>query len=154
MLAGAAVSPMVAGIEPTFIQWAIENGKEVQYLESPSSFAALADGIPLSLVEHTLSRMLADAESVRHKQLAMHAAWIQCDMHAFERIAEALPLLEFPLIKSAILDLRSKAWARDLQKRVENTTKKTLVAVGALHLCISPTAQQSAQINLEPVNCV
>jgi uncharacterized protein YbaP (TraB family) len=122
------------GIEPTFIQRAAVDGKELQYLELPSDFAALADAIPLQLVDSTLAEMLANPDAVRANQLAMHESWFRGDMQAFSQIAQNLPLLRFPQIKSALLDLRNEAWASKLQERMNYTEKRTLIAVGALHL--------------------
>jgi uncharacterized protein YbaP (TraB family) len=150
MLSATAVFPMTAGVEPTFMQWAGESGKELQYLESPSALAGLADRIPVSLVDSSLAEMLADLDAVRDNLLAMHASWFRGDMQAFSQIALNLPLLRFPQIKRAILDLRNEAWASSLQARA-NVAKKTLVAVGALHLCVRPTAQQCAGIDLQLV---
>ncbi len=148
VLSATVLSPMVGGIEHNFIHWAKEDGKELNYLEPPCAFPALADAIPVELVDSTLANTLADLDAASANQLAMHQAWVSGSMTAFAQIAHKSPLLGVPQIKSALLDLRNQAWAAKL-KLLQGCTNRTLVAVGALHLCMHPTAQHFAAVDLQ-----
>jgi uncharacterized protein YbaP (TraB family) len=148
LLSGSVLSPMEPGVEPIFISWAAEDGKEVQYLEAPSSFPILAKEIPTQQINSTIETMLADLDAAGARQRGLCQAWLDGDMCVFHQVAQNSPLLQFPDIKRALLDCRNLAWANKLQELM-GCTRKTLVAVGALHLCIPPTAQHLASIELQ-----
>jgi uncharacterized protein len=49
-------------------------------------------------------------------------------------VAAESPIFSLPGIRSAILDARNCAWAPRVRETLD-TPKRTLVVVGALHLC-------------------
>lgn len=148
MLSATTLSPMAPGVEPIFLSLASEHGKPIEFLESTSAFPALADAIPVQTIDRTLATMLANLEAARKSQLDMHKAWARADIAEFEKLAREAPLLREPEIKRALLDLRNEAWVPHLQALM-NCPQRTLVAVGALHLFVCPTAQQIAGIELQ-----
>lgn len=147
MLSALALSPKEPGIEPIFSIWAAEDGKPLEYLEAASAFPVLADAIPLQTIDRTLATMLGDTAVAKRSQARMHEAWVTRDLRSFLELALEAPLLREPDIKSALLDARNEAWATKLQSLM-TCQRRTLVAVGALHLFVGPTAQHFAGIDL------
>jgi uncharacterized protein YbaP (TraB family) len=64
----------------------------------------------------------------------MHAAWLHGDLRAVQQIAVESPMFNLPGIREAILHTRNRAWAARV-KALLGRPERTLVVVGALHLC-------------------
>jgi uncharacterized protein YbaP (TraB family) len=125
---------VVEGVEPRMLRSAIAQAKPYRYLETAQEVAAALESIPLDAVGAALGLLMADLDEPQRTLERMHAAWLEGDLAAVHRIANESPMFNLPGIRHAILDARNRAWAArltDLLSRPE----RTLVVVGALHLC-------------------
>jgi uncharacterized protein YbaP (TraB family) len=96
--------------------------------------AAALETIPLEAVGAALGLLMADREEPQRTLERMHDAWLDGDLQAVQRIAVESPMFNLPGIRHAILDARNRAWAARLKERLHER-ERTLVVVGALHLC-------------------
>jgi len=113
---------------------AIAQSKPYRYLETAPDVAAALESIPLDVLAAALAMLMADRDEPQRTLELMHAAWLAGDLQAVERIAADSPMFNLPGIRQAILDVRNRAWAARLESLLD-TAGRTLVVVGALHLC-------------------
>ncbi|WCM18823.1 TraB/GumN family protein [Paraburkholderia bryophila] len=125
---------VVEGVEPRLLRSALTQGKPYRYLETAQDVAASLDSIPLDAIAAALDLLMADLTEPQRTLEKMHAAWIDGDLQAVQRIAVESPMFNLPGIREAILDARNRAWAAHLTALIERP-ERTLVVVGALHLC-------------------
>ncbi|ASL45155.1 hypothetical protein bAD24_I16900 [Burkholderia sp. AD24] len=125
---------VVEGVEPRLLRSALTQGKPYRYLETAQEVAASLDSIPLDAIAAALDLLMADLTEPQRTLEKMHAAWINGDLPAVQRIAVESPMFNPPGIREAILDARNRAWAAHLTALIERP-ERTLVVVGALHLC-------------------
>jgi len=138
------------GIEPIFIEWAKKDGKPIAYLETPATFPTLADAIPIPVVERTVTTLIADLTIPQKSLMAMYDAWVRRDVRAFCKTVESSPLMAVPEMRKAVLDLRNESWADGLGELM-NVDRNTLVAIGALHVCLPGNALECAGIDAQMI---
>lgn len=125
---------VVEGVEPRMLRSAIAQAKPYRYLETAQDVAAALERIPLEAIGAALGLLMADREEPQRTLERMHAAWLEGDLQAVEQIAVESPMFNLPGIRDAILDARNRAWAARLKERPKQR-ERTLMVVGALHLC-------------------
>jgi hypothetical protein len=125
---------VVEGVEPRMLRSAIAQAKPYRYLETAQDVAAALESISLEAVGAALDLLMADRDEPQRTLERMHAAWLEGDLQAVQQIAVESPMFNLPGIRHAILDARNRAWAVRLKERLEQR-ERTLVVVGALHLC-------------------
>lgn len=125
---------VVEGVEPRLLRSALTQGKPYRYLETSQEVAASLDSIPLDAIAAALDLLMADLTEPQRTLEKMHAAWINGDLPAVQQIAVESPMFNLPGIREAILDARNRAWAAHLTALIARP-ERTLVVVGALHLC-------------------
>ncbi|CAB3643155.1 TraB/GumN family protein [Paraburkholderia rhynchosiae] len=125
---------VVEGVEPRMLRSAIAQGKPYGYIETAGEVAAALESIPLDAVGAALAVLMADLDEPRRTLERMHAAWLEGDLSAVHRIAVESPMFNLPEIRRAILDARNGIWAARLSALLARP-ERTLVVVGALHLC-------------------
>ncbi|MEW9580896.1 TraB/GumN family protein [Paraburkholderia sp. DGU8] len=125
---------VVEGVEPRMLRSAIAQAKPFSYLETAQDVAAALETIPLEAIGAALRLLMADREEPQRTLERMHEAWLNGDLQAVQRIADESPMFNLPGIRHAILDARNRAWAKRLQACLDERAR-TLVVVGALHLC-------------------
>jgi uncharacterized protein YbaP (TraB family) len=126
----------VEGVEPRMLRSALAQGKPYRYLETAQQVAATLETISPEAVGAALDMLMADREEPQRTLERMHAAWLDGDLREVEQIAAESPMFNLPGIRDAILETRNRAWAAQLQALLdERGQTKTLVVVGALHLC-------------------
>jgi uncharacterized protein YbaP (TraB family) len=141
---------VVEGVEPRMLRSAITQAKPYRYLETAQEVAAALESIPLDAIGAALGLLMADLDEPQRTLERMHAAWLEGDLAAVHRIANESPMFNLPGIRHAILDARNRAWAArltDLLSRPE----RTLVVVGALHLCGPDNLIDCLERPVEPV---
>ncbi len=121
------------GIEGQFMQWAGEQSKPVQFLETAEQVAAALESAPLSEVYRGLELLASDLSVPQRSLEAMYSAWLRSDLPALFNVATQSPLFHFTGLRAAVLERRNREWALGLSELMESPTR-TLVAVGALHL--------------------
>lgn len=122
------------GVEPRFLSLAASEDKAVHFLENASEFQVAMDTAPTNDVLRGIESLVAGLSSVRRSFVDMHRAWIEKDLRGVHDAASRSPSFEFPTIRRAALETRNFAWAPKL-RQFFHSPRRTLVAVGALHLC-------------------
>jgi uncharacterized protein YbaP (TraB family) len=125
---------VVEGVEPRMLRSAIAQGKPYRYLETAREVAAALESIPLEAIGTALGMLTADLDEPQRTLERMHAAWLDGDLPAVHRIAAESPMFNLPGVRHAILDARNRAWATRMTE-LSSRPERTLVVVGALHLC-------------------
>jgi len=125
---------LVDGVEPRMLRWAMAHGKPYEYLETASEVADALETIPLSVVANVLATLMEDLGEPQRTLERMHAVWLEGDLSGVQRIAAESPMFALPEIRRAILDTRNRLWAQRVNKLLARP-ERTLVVVGALHLC-------------------
>jgi uncharacterized protein YbaP (TraB family) len=125
---------VVEGVEPRMLRSAIAQAKPYRYLETAREVATLLESIPLDAIGAALDLLMADRDEPQRTLERMHAAWLEGDLQAVQQIAVGSTMFNLPGIRHAILDARNRAWAQRL-KDILQQRERTLVVVGALHLC-------------------
>ena len=122
------------GIEGQFMQWASEQSKPVQFLETAVQVAAAFDSAPAAEIREGLELLASDLSAPQRSLEAMYVAWMRGDLPALYNVASQLPLFHLPGLRAAVLERRNREWAPSLAKLIQSP-RRTLIAVGALHLC-------------------
>ncbi|HEY2023386.1 TraB/GumN family protein [Paraburkholderia sp.] len=125
---------VVEGVEPRMLRSAIAQAKPYRYLETAAEVAAALESIPLDALAAALTMLMADRDEPQRTLELMHAGWLAGDLQAVQRIAAESPFFDLPGIRQAILNVRNRAWAARLESLLD-PAERTLVVVGALHLC-------------------
>ena len=123
-----------AGIEPNFIERARGDGKRVDFLETPAQVARHLGSAPDADFESAIQAAVDALPVVNERFRALHAVWLTRNREGFWNVMRADRSLTIPSIHAALLGLRNAAWADTLQP-VLASPRRTLVVVGALHLC-------------------
>jgi uncharacterized protein len=121
------------GVEPLLTTRAKQDAKPIQYLETMSDFAKLADGIPDAVYAPLIAKVAGDLSKAARTVLEVHDAWASGHIENVEAVLPRTVLAESPLVKTVVMDLRNANW---MPRIIETlcTNKRTLIAVGALHL--------------------
>lgn len=125
---------VVEGVEPRMLRSATTQAKPYCYLETAREVAEALESIPLDAIAAALGLLISDLDEPQRTLERMHAAWLDGDLSAVHRIAVESPMFNLPGIRRAILDARNRVWAARLAERLTRP-ERTLVVVGALHLC-------------------
>jgi uncharacterized protein YbaP (TraB family) len=125
---------VVEGVEPRMMRSAITQSKSFEYLETADDVAATLESIPLNVLGAALDLLMDDRDEPQRTLERMHAAWLDGDLEAVQQVAVESPMFNLPGIRQAILDLRNRAWAARVAAQI-GRRERTLVVVGALHLC-------------------
>ncbi|MGF6954919.1 TraB/GumN family protein [Paraburkholderia youngii] len=134
IVAPTLLQQVVEGVEPRMLRSAIAQAKPYRYLESAQDVAVTLESIPLEAIAAALDMLMADRGEPQRTLERMHAAWLDGDLQAIQQIAVESPMFNLPGIRQAILDVRNRAWAARLNELLD-VRERTLVVVGALHLC-------------------
>ncbi|CAE6805509.1 TraB/GumN family protein [Paraburkholderia nemoris] len=125
---------VVEGVEPRMLRSALTQAKPYQYLETAQEVAASLESISLEAVGTALGMLMSDLDEPQRTLERMHSAWLHGDLQAVHQIAVESPMFNLPGIRHAILDARNRAWAARVTALL-GRPERTLVVVGALHLC-------------------
>lgn len=122
----------VSGVENHLRDCASRDGKPIAYLETPGQFIAAGESTPISEVRTALKLGLPALERSAEFFRAMFEAWSIGDIDGCEKVALQGPGFT-PVIRAALLDSRNSSWAPRIREAIASG-RRTLVAVGALHL--------------------
>ena len=125
---------VVEGVEPRMLRSAAAQAKPYWYLETAREVADTLESIPLDAIGAALALLMSDLGEPQRTLERMHAAWLDGDLNAVHGIAVESPMFNLPGIRQAILDTRNRVWAARLTEYFTRP-ERTLVVVGALHLC-------------------
>jgi uncharacterized protein len=121
------------GVEPLLTARAKQDAKPIQYLETMSGFAQLSDGIPDSVYAPLIAKVAGDLALAASTMLEVHDAWRTGRIENIEAVLPRTILAESPLVKTAVMDTRNANWMSAILDALRSN-KRTLIAVGALHL--------------------
>jgi uncharacterized protein len=133
LLSSALTQRVTLGVEPQFIKWALEQSKQVEFLERGEDVVAAFDSAPASEIYEALEMFVADLTEPQRSLEGMYAAWMRCDLQSLFNVARQSPTFRFAGIKQALLERRNREWAPHL-RQLGDRRERTLIAVGALHL--------------------
>jgi uncharacterized protein YbaP (TraB family) len=134
IVAPTLLQQAVEGVEPRMMRSANAQAKPYRYLETARDVADALGALALDTVAAALELLMADRAEPQRTLERMHAAWLEGDLQEIERIAVEAPMFDLPGMRDAILTVRNRAWATQLGGFL-GTHERTLVVVGALHLC-------------------
>jgi uncharacterized protein YbaP (TraB family) len=134
MVAPTLCQRVVEGVEPRMLREAAAQAKPYRFLETAEEVVTSLESIPLPAICTGLELLLADLAEPQRTLERMQAAWLHRDLQGVYDVAAESPMFNLPGIRSAILDARNRAWAPRVREALDNPAR-TLVVVGALHLC-------------------
>jgi uncharacterized protein YbaP (TraB family) len=128
-------SGFAQGVEPFMRQFAVENGRAIEFLESPAEFATLLDAVDSSVIVSTMPPMLEEEAPRRNLKLIndMYEAWYQSDVASFDRVYLSTALMKIVELRAAMIDRRNENWLSKIESLVPSL-QNTLIVVGAGHL--------------------
>ena len=133
LFANALTLNSVEGIEPNFLQWAAQSSKEVHFLETGEQLADALDSAPLDEVLESIELLARDLSAPQISLESMYQAWTAKDLPGLYEVASSSPSFKLPGVRRAAIQTRNEAWTPGLRELLRSS-KRTLVAVGALHL--------------------
>ena len=137
------------GIESGFLRRCATDGKPLDVLESVGDLRAAFDSTPLPEVEKVIAACLLDMPKAQDRLLRLHAAWLARDREAMYAIAADSPIGASAAMWEAGLARRNRIWGLKLQELLP-TRQRTLVVVGALHLCGPGNLEECLGVALRP----
>ncbi|MFM0218630.1 MULTISPECIES: TraB/GumN family protein [Paraburkholderia] len=150
IIAPTLFQQLVEGVEPRMLRWATGEGKAYEFLETAQEVAGALESIPLDAVAAALELLMADISEPQRTVERMHEAWLDGDLSAVHRIAVESPMFNLPDIRRTILDGRNHMWAARINELLARP-ERTLVVVGALHLCGPGNLVERLARSVEPV---
>ena len=141
----------VPGIEPQFIEWAKQRSKPVHFLETAESLVNNFDSAPLNEICQALESLANDLAAPQRLLNAMYAAWMDADIKSLYSIADQSPAFNLPGIRHAVLLARNREWLPRVEHLLQSP-RRTLIAVGALHLHGPGNVFEQAGCNVQLVN--
>lgn len=121
------------GVEGLIGEMLNENPRPLLGLESAEDFAAAFDGVSSAEIEKAIRMPLSDGSRNAAMFRAFYNAWRNADRVTLAKLSGA-QLPKFGRMQQALYDRRNRAWALKISEFTKQSTK-TLVAVGAGHLC-------------------
>ncbi|RFB69911.1 MULTISPECIES: TraB/GumN family protein [unclassified Herbaspirillum] len=122
------------GLEHGYTRWAEENHIDVAYLETATEFRDALSSIPLPDVEALMLDALTNLGRNNDKLLRLYQDWKGRKLEVMFRRAQKELLCSMPSTRDALFGRRNSAWLPKIEAACKSE-RRTLVAVGALHLC-------------------
>ena len=138
------------GVEAAVLARAATDKKTLQALESADDLRRAFGAAPLAAIEDALDQMLVDLPSLQRRLEALHAAWRTGVRAAVLDAAKESAMFKSPALHDAGLASRNRAWARQLRPMMV-LPRRTLVVVGALHLCGPGNLEECLGVSFRPV---
>ncbi|MDN7176710.1 TraB/GumN family protein [Caballeronia sp. SEWSISQ10-4 2] len=134
MVAPSLYQHLVEGVEPQFLRSANEQSKSYRFLETAQEVVTAFESVALAEIQTALNCIMSDSAEPQRMLVRMYNAWQRRDIEALYKVAGRSPILSSSAIRSAVLESRNLAWVPSLLAAIESP-KRTLVVIGALHLC-------------------
>lgn len=134
LIAPTLYQQLIEGIEPRFLRASIEESKSYRFLETAEEIAASLELVEVSEIQAALSFITSDPAQPQRMLHQMYDAWQRRDIEALYTVASQSPVFRSPAIRSAVLESRNLAWIPSIRD-ARKSPRRTLVVVGALHLC-------------------
>jgi uncharacterized protein YbaP (TraB family) len=139
------------GIEAQLMQWAVEQSKPVLFLETAEEVASAFDSAPADEIRQALELLAANLSAPQRSIEAMYKAWLLADLPGLYAAASQSPTFQLTGLKSAVLTRRNQQWAPAIRQLLQSP-KRTLIAVGALHLFGQGNAIEQTGCDVQPIS--
>lgn len=150
MVAPTLCQRVVEGVEPRMLRAAEAESKPYRFLETAQEIVTSLETISLAAICSGLELLLADLTEPQRTLERMQAAWLQRDLDTLDQVAAESPMFRLPGIRRAVLEERNRAWTPRVREMLDSP-QRTLVVVGALHLCGTENLVELLQHPVEPV---
>jgi uncharacterized protein YbaP (TraB family) len=124
----------VEGVETVFMRMAQQDGKPVHFLETASDIGRAFDTIPLDSVVRAIEALAAGPDQPQSSLERMCKSWLAGDAQGVYDVATSSPSFQDAAVRNGVLGIRNRAWVDGALPGLVRGGRKTLVAVGALHL--------------------
>lgn len=124
----------VEGVEAVFMRMAQQDGKPVHFLETASDIGRAFDTIPLESVVQAVESLAADPDQPQRSLVSMCKSWLAGDAQGVYDVAASSTSFQDAAVRNAVLGIRNRAWVNGALPALARGSRKTLIAVGALHL--------------------
>lgn len=122
------------GVDAFFSRKAMEDGKELIFLESPAQQVAFISQLGVGNEDRFVRYLLDDLETLHAEFALMKEAWRTGDLSALSSAGDIEELKnDFPKVYEMLLTSRNNAWMTPLYEMLD-TPEVEFVLVGALHL--------------------
>ena len=125
---------LALGIESVLLHCCATDGKRIDVLESVADVRAAFDSAPPRDLRDVVCACVRDMPRAQERLVRLHAAWVARDRVAMHAAAAESPFGASVALWDAGITRRNRAWAARLRPLLA-TSPRTLVVVGALHLC-------------------
>jgi uncharacterized protein YbaP (TraB family) len=139
------------GVEAQLLGRAKADGKATSQLERGEDLCNAFGSAPLESIEAGIKHALLDAGDAQSRLQSMYDAWFARDRAGLLAAAEASGMFEIPALREAGLILRNRAWAPKIRD-LTNGTRRTLVVVGAMHLCGPGNLEECLGVPIAPIS--
>jgi uncharacterized protein YbaP (TraB family) len=146
---GAGAVTSQPGVEAAVLARAAVDGKALQTLETADDLRRAFDCAPLAVVEDALDQVLLDLPLLQQRFEALHAAWLTGDRAAVLEVGSQAVMFKIPALHEAGLVSRNRAWATKVRQLMA-LPHRTLVVVGALHLCGPGNLEECLGVQFRP----
>ncbi len=120
------------GIDAHFFTRALNDDKDLLFLESSDYQIEIIAGIPDGNSEDLLKQTMAELEVIGARSEDILSAWIVGDAQMMDAIV-SMSLKEYPYIRGRLFIQRNTDWTQKIEKLI-GSEKDVLVIVGAGHL--------------------
>lgn len=134
LLAGVLSIKSGPGMENYLHDAAQRKGKAIGFLETATNFAAIAETVPADDIISAIRIGLSNRHTAQCDLEEMFAHWRIGDLNGLDQQLLKLPALSVETMRQAILVKRNQSWV-PIIKLLLPSSKRTLIAVGAMHLC-------------------
>lgn len=125
---------LAPGVETHLIERTKAEPQTIHFLETSDDAARLLDGVPSSVYADYLALVVSNPDLVRDGIHALHVAWLRRDLDGLLAVASETPLWGSPILHEAVIYARNRMWIPHIRSFAQSE-RRTLVVVGALHLC-------------------
>ena len=138
------------GIESALLQCCAIDGKRVDVLETAGDVRAAFESASPDEVDRLVAACVRDMPNAQYRLIRLHAAWLARDRVAMHAAALDSPFGASAAMWEAGIVRRNRAWATTLRARLA-TSSKTLVVVGAMHLCGPGNLEECLGVQFRPL---
>lgn len=122
------------GVEHHLVVHANAQEKSVDYLETPSQLACHLGAIPIADMAESIDEGLREFENNSKNMKMLYADWSGRHLETLYRRLQKKSAFAVPSIHARLLVDRNRSWAPKIDD-VLTSPRRTLIVVGALHLC-------------------
>jgi uncharacterized protein YbaP (TraB family) len=135
LVLASQLEPAAAGVESTFLRWARrDDPRPIEYLESATAAVSQFEAVAHADIERCLKLALFEADRARRANREIYQLWVAQDLLRLTGLAQTLPFTSIPTVRRLLIEQRNAAWVPVIDSLSERS-EKTLICVGALHLC-------------------